>query len=177
MKLLLVLDCRNYEEIVARRDLVHDGGKLLKHILDRLSILQNVSHTYIYPKTKQSIPTKKQDRLQFLYDSGFIQNLKSEIKASNAREIVAMGSLACEVFTGASRITEKEGTCWRFCKGWQDIGYNKVWVSLAPDACLFDAGQMVNVQRVLRVAAIQAGIEVKPKLIHKTIPFCWDEYI
>ncbi len=175
-RILVVLDCRNFEEVKSRRDLIHDGGKLLKHMLDRISIPRDSwEHTYIYSRTKNNIPTKKLDRWNFL-NAGML-DLRYQISNYQPTEIVAMGGLACEILTGASRVSDREGTCWKFRREWQDLELKRVWVSYAPDAALFEPGLMCNIIGVLATAGKAAGLNVRPKPLNETLVFDWTEYI
>jgi len=175
-KLLLVLGYRDYEEIRAKKDLIHGGGMLLKHMLDRWSIPRSSwDHTYVFSHHKNAIPTQKMERWQFLKDS--IEDLKHYIQNYDPTEIIAMGALPCEVFTGFSRVTRKQGTCRRFRKEWQDLEVKRVWISLSTDACLFDPNDMVKISRVIRTAAKVAGIPIKPKPLNEAISFDWEPYL
>jgi len=176
-KLLLVLDYRNYEEINMHRDLVHDGGKMLKHLMDRLSIPRDGwEHTYVYPKIKDHIPTTKANRWQFLQE--YLVQLRRKIDEVAPAELIAMGGLACEVFTGVSRVAAKQGTCWRFRKEWWNwTNLQRVWVSYAPDACLFTPEFQGDIVGVVAAACRGSGIEYKVKPLNQTIAFDWSEYI
>jgi hypothetical protein len=150
----------NWQEMKEHRQLCHDGGKLLRFLVDRLSIPRDRwICTYCFKGVKKSIPTKKKERIKFLSDN--MQQLGELIRINRPCAAVVLGQLGCECFTGASRLDTRSDTCWPPNRFFREMGLKRIWVASSPDAALFDPVLCVSISRVIGKAAIQAGIEVK----------------
>lgn len=167
-KLVLVLDLPHYMEKKLRQPLAHDGGKILKMCLARLSIpRESWVHTYCYQGDKEELPKKKQDRLDKMAPD--LLKAKEFIRLNQPCVVLGLGRIACEFLTGASIISTRAGTCWKTPK------YGKVWITNSPDAALFDPGMVVDIYGVIAKAAEAANIPTK---FDPTIPlFDWSEYV
>ena len=164
---MLLLDSPHYHERRTKEPLSHDGGQILRMVINRLSIPREAwVYDYCCLEDKEHLPKKKKERLMTL--SSNIRRVHERIRLNEPCVIVGMGKLPCEVLTDASLVTSKAGTCWRT----KDFG--KVWITYSPDAALFDPVLIVDIYGVLANAAKAAGIEIE---FNPYVPmFNWEAY-
>lgn len=180
--LLIVLDCYNFFEVQMKKELVHDGGRMLRYCLERMSIpREGWKHTYAYKGQKKDLPTRKKERWTFLATSmeelgRSIQKELIRVPESNT-EVLAVGRLACECLTGSSEIGKRAGTCWKPRKEWQETGLRRVWVSYSTDGALFDPALVTSIYGTIATAAKAAGFVLQHKTPQQLTPFDWSEYI
>jgi hypothetical protein len=164
------------------RELVHDGGKLLQYLLDRLSIPRTGwVHSYCYRGQKKELPTTKKERSKALEQwmvalALFIRKEAEEVP-NRQLEALALGRLACECLTGSSEIGKKAGTCWKPRQEWREIGLKRIWISYSTDAALFDPGLTPAIYGVIAAAARTAGFGICSKTPQELTPFDWSEYV
>jgi hypothetical protein len=177
----LVLDSMNWEEVRSKRRLSHDGGKLLLHIINRLSIpRQQWAFGYCFEGSKKQMPmeaSKKAQRQVFLKPhleklAGRIAIAKQEM---GGLQIVGLGRLSCECLTGSSELKKKACTSWKVNKLWEQL-VERAWVTYSTEAALFNCGLYVDIGAVLAAAATKAGIEIRMKDNNELTPFDWSPY-
>lgn len=95
-----------------------------------------------------------------------LDKAKEKIRLSKG-VLACLGRLPCEAFTGASILSTKAGTCW------DTIEWGNVWVSYSPDAALYDPSLVVQISRIIKYAARDAGIQTESANIPM---FRWEEY-
>lgn len=165
---MIVLDQMHYMEKKLREPLSHEGGKLLRMLISRLSIeRKDWVHTYCFSGDKAMLPKQKKKRLDAL--SLDRRKLHLFIDVNQPCVVVGLGRLACEILTGASLINSKAGTCWTVPK------LGRVWICYGPDAALYDPGMAVEIYGILAKAAEAAGIETK--FNREVAMFDWGEFV
>ena len=128
--------------------------ELLKFLCARHSIPRtDWIHVYCHDG-KVALPKKKEIRMAVMTKG--LEDAKAKIEAAKPYVLVGLGRLPCEVLTIASILSTKAGTCWE-TKLW-----GKVWISYSPDAALYNPGLIVQISRIIKYAAQDAGIETKP---------------
>jgi hypothetical protein len=165
--LFFLLDCYNQHEIYNNEPLSHDGGKLFKWLIDRQSIgPMNWTFDYCCRKLKKEIPTQKEARKSFL--ATHMELLHKEMaeakRVYGEIVIIGLGKLSCECLLDEVDLKNRAGTYWVSSrKLWHDIieEGEVVWVANSPDAALFDAQLIVEITRVIKMGAKQAGIATK----------------
>lgn len=179
--LFIVLDHMNFLEQQTKLKLSHDGGKLLKFLLARLSILPNQwKHGYCFEGQKKTLEkeagTHKKERQQFLRDhlTRLHERMVLAKDELGEMQIVGFGRLACECLTGSTELKKRSGTTWKPLPIWRDLT-QRVWICYSTDAALFDPVQVVEMSGVLARAAERVGIITKTRI---ELPmFDWSEYI
>jgi hypothetical protein len=142
---------------------------LVEWVCKRLSIpRESWSPVYCYDfRKKEELPKTKKERSKVVSKKLEVIEPKPD-ESSYPYVLVGLGEFACEYLLGASRVGTKAGTYWDTKK------YGKVWISWSPDRALYDPGLVVQISRVIRLAAREAGIETK---FNPNIPmFQWEEY-
>lgn len=156
------MENRNLIEIKEKRDLSHDGGRLLVWAIKRLGIArEDWVHTYCYGSpNKKLIPTIKHERKEYLVP--FVDRLIGVIKLNLPCVVVGMGKLTSEVLTGASNLKNKVNTDWTMPWGEiKKLGIRKVWITNSPDAALYNPELLVGMWWVLCNAAEEANIPIE----------------
>jgi uracil-DNA glycosylase len=172
-KLLIILDMMDYREQLERKPLVHDGGRLLRNTLQRISVPRNRwVHGYFFNGQKSQLPTKQAERHEFMLDH--VEETREFIASHQPCVIVGMGKLTCECFLRTSTMKWVAGRPWKPRLSFRRDGIKKVWISHSPNAALFDPNLIVDISRVLGLAAREAGIDVKINFDVKM--FEWDDY-
>lgn len=160
MKILIVLSEKNWQEVKERKNLSHDGGKLLLWMLDRISIpRENWVHTYAYEGVKKNIPKVAWERKAFLIPS--VSTLVKFVEVNYPCSVVAMGRLARECLLYPPVSKKKEGAEWDVSIPFRRIGLEHAWVTYMPDAALYAPALAVEIAWVLAQAAKEAGIPTK----------------
>jgi hypothetical protein len=175
--IFIVLDHMNWlEQQGPKYRLNHDGGKLLKFLMQRLSIGSNHwTFGYCFEGQKKSLPTKKKERQAMLgkHLTTLHERMVLAKKELGQMQIIGVGRLACECLTGSSELKKRSGTSWMPLQRWRDLS-DQVWICYSTDAALFDAGLAVEISGVISAAARKAGVETK---IKTDLPmFDWSEY-
>jgi hypothetical protein len=161
---MLLLDSPHPKE--RREPLAHDGGQLLRMLINRLSISrEDWIHDYCRLEIRD-LSSKKKQRLEDLHVD--IRRLHDQIQLNQPCIVVGMGKLPCEVLTGASLVSKKAGT------SWQTKAFGIVWITYAPEAALFDSALVVDIYGVLASAARMAEIPTRFNL--KVPMFDWESY-
>lgn len=162
-RLAIFLDAPSIVEDRRGKGLVSESAEFLKWLLNRMSVsTQDVYVDYVlkcYHKPNKNVG-KKAFRAQMLeacsvYRFATLQRIKP-------KAIIAMGTIACEAFTGSSEIGEYEGARWTSNEPRVREIVDAVWISYAPAYALESPAESVGIYRTLFAAAKEAGL--KPKL-------------
>jgi hypothetical protein len=177
--LYIILDSMQWEEIRKKQRLCHEGGKLLLHTLNRLSIPRDKwFFGYCFEGNKKALPTKKTERQEVLIPH--LKLLHGRVTAAKEQlgeiRIVGLGKLACECLTGSSELKKRSGTSWKVKKLWQDLT-ERAWVTYSPENALFDPVVWVDITRVIGSAAQKVGIQIRLKTNEELPPFDWSEFL
>ena len=172
-KLVLILDKMNKIERQTRKPLAHDGGRLLRWMLDRLSISRDAwVHTYV-SQDAAVLPTTKAERLEYLDE--YRKDLLQFLYQHRPFKVICMGKLACEALLDVSSNKYKIGLYEEPLYSFVQAGAKRVWITYTPDAALFDPEKVVDISRVVWRACIQAGIECR---IDYSLPmYDWSKYL
>lgn len=149
-------------EAKEKRDLCHEGGKLLTWLIKRLSISrEDWTHTYCFSgANKSQIPTIKQERLDYLKPHK--DRLINTIRMNAPCVVIGMGKLSSEILTGGSLLKKKVNTYWHpNIIALRGLGVYSVWITYSPDAALYNPEVLVGMSYVFCEAAKEAGIIVK----------------
>jgi hypothetical protein len=166
-------------ELKLHKELVHDGGRLLRWMMQKLSIdREDWVHTYAFQGSwSAKIPTNKRRRKMYLAENIHMDRLVDIIRLNSPCSVVGMGRLSCEVLTGGSILSKKVGADWDsgFPIAMRKIGVEKVWITYSPDAALYDPGLVVDISRVLGHAAMESNIKIE---INRGLKlFDWSNYL
>lgn len=177
-KLCLVFDSWSYKEAQTGRLFSDDRSRMLKYMLNRLSIPPaNWFYTYVYAGPKKAIPTEKKARIEFLKER--FDDLVKHIMWQGRSQVIAFGSLGCELFTDYTRITTRAGTVWKTSTRWQtsELALGRVWIARAVEACFFEPSLAVEIYAVIKAAAKAAGIVTTTKFADELPVFDWSDYL
>lgn len=158
--LVIVLENKNWQEIVERTELVHDGGQFLKWLINRLSIPRDRwVHTYCYEGKASDIPTKAWERKTWI--EPHLDALLDFMMFHKPCSVVGMGKLAAECLTKGSLFKRRVGAYWGVKPRYRQVGIDHAWITYMPDAALFDPRLFVDMTRIIGKAAREADIEIE----------------
>lgn len=168
--LCIFLDAPTIVEDRRGKSLVAEAAMLLKWFLNRMSVqTENVYVDYVlkcYPKPNKNVG-KKAFRAQMLEACSVYRF--ATLQRISPKAIIAMGTTACEAFTGSSEIGQYEGARWIPNEPRVREAVEAVWVSYSPAYALENPAESVGIYRTLFAAAKEAGL--KPKLNEKIIKY------
>jgi hypothetical protein len=180
--LFFLLDSYNFMEAQTHKELSHDGGRLLMWLTDSLSLQRGRHwiHGYCFRDQKKFLPTRKEDRKKYLAQS--MDNLHLQMAEAKQKYgklvVVGLGKLSCETLLGEVNLNDRAGTYWtNYRTMWRDIIDKQVWIANSTDAALFDPVLIVEITRVLTMAAWDAGIPTRIRLADEIPVFDWSSYL
>lgn len=168
--LCIYLDAPTIVEDRRKKSLVAEAAVYLRWLLRRMSVdPEDVYIDYVlkcYPKPNKTFG-KKAFRAEMIeacsvYRIATLQQIKP-------KEIIAMGTTACEAFTGSTEIKSYEGTFWTPNEPRVREIVKRVWISYSPAYALEAPAESVGIYRTLFAAAEAA--KLKPKLNRKIIMY------
>ena len=166
-KLVIYLDAPSIVEDRRHLPLVSEAADFLRFLLLRMSIMP--SQVYVdyvlkcYPKNNKNIG-KKAFRAEMIEACSTYR--VATLQSIRPKALIAMGTIACEAFTGSSEIKGYVGTSWTCNEPRIREIVEKVWVSYSPAYPLEAPAESVPIYRTLFAAAEEAGLQ--PKLNKKT---------
>jgi uracil-DNA glycosylase family 4 len=141
--------------------MVSDSADFLRWLLRRMSITSGFYIDYVlkcYPKNCRQFGTKAH-RANMIeacatYRLATLQQMKP-------RALVAMGTTACEAFTGSEKVSEWAGARWIPNEPFVREFLEGIWVTYSPGYALQGASESVPIYRTLFQAAEEAGLNPK----------------
>lgn len=150
--------------------LVSEAAVFLKWLLNRMSVqTKNVYVDYVlkcYPKPNKNVG-KKPYRAEMLEACSVYRFATLQLHKPKA--IIAMGTTACEAFTGSTEIGEYEGARWVPNEPRVREIVDGIWVTYSPAYALESPAESVGIYRTLFAAAEEAGL--RPKLNKKIVKY------
>lgn len=172
-RMAIYVDQPSWMDDQRNRSFISDSAELIWHFIDRMGINRELVFLDYVLKCAagKQVPGRKSDRLVCIqacskYRFATLQAIP------NLKNIVAMGQIALEAFTGNTELKNFEGMSWPVSElSVRAAGVEKVWCTYNPNYLLEKPAEVPEVYRVIWRAAEAAGlspVETKVK------PFNWD---
>lgn len=171
-KILIYIDHPNKEEDQRHKSGFSRGVKVVRMLLDRMSIpADQVTIEYTLKCFKTSQQLKKKDERIFCVKACEEYRLE-EVRRLGPKAVVAMGPISCEAWFAGDQIKNREGVQWTHrVHSLKDV-IEKVWVTYNPAIVYESSAETVGLYRVLFTAAEEIGL--KPKHNPDTKPFDYE---
>jgi uracil-DNA glycosylase family 4 len=162
-KLVIFLDAPTIVEDRRKRSFVSQSADLVKWMVRRMSLSsEQVYLDYVlkcYPKANKAFG-RKADRSAFIHACSVYR--VATLQSIRPTDIVVMGSVACETFLHASKVSQLEGTWWVPLEPQvREAGVERVWVSFSPAYAIEKPAESPAIYRVIFEAARRIGLNPK----------------